>query len=171
MISIPVALLWRVRISLRKKLALGSVLCLSVFAIIISIIKVAAADIVNGQVDSLWGFFWVQAEACVTVMAVSFTIFRSLFLSESSTAPKKPMCRPHKPQPPEMLLEPKKPYDYLPKVPDAIYSGITTSIRKGSPTMDKELSRSSTGDVILPIQGPRIKVTHDISLRNDVVST
>ena len=163
------ALLWRVKISLRKKLALGSVLCLSVFAIIISIVKVAAADIINGQVDSIWGIFWVQAEACIAVMAVSFTIFRSLFLSEGPRS-KKPRGKVCTPQSPRGLLELKGNGESPPTVPTATYSGAKPSTEKYSWFKDRPCHQSSTGDVELPLQGARIIVTHDISVRDNTVS-
>lgn len=97
-ISIPTILLWRVKIALRKKLALASVLCLSIFLIIISIIKVAAAHTIGTQVDATWVIFWLQAEAAVAVIAVSITMFRSLFLADGSR--NKPQYKPRPSQPP-----------------------------------------------------------------------
>ena len=78
-ISIPTALLWRVKLPLRKKLALASVLCVSVILMIISIVKV-----VQGQANVIWALFWVQVEAAVAVILVSITMFRSLFVPDSS---------------------------------------------------------------------------------------
>lgn len=98
LISIPTILLWRVKIALRKKLALASVLCLSIFLIIISIIKVAAAHTIGTQVDATWVIFWLQAEAAVAVIAVSITMFRSLFLADGSR--NKPQYKPRPSQPP-----------------------------------------------------------------------
>ncbi|MCJ1246847.1 hypothetical protein MMC30_004056 [Trapelia coarctata] len=82
LISIPVALLWRVRISLRRKLTLGAILCLSVFMIITCIIKVSAGNTINGQVDTTWVVFWYVAEAAIAVIMVSVTAFRSLFVTD-----------------------------------------------------------------------------------------
>lgn len=80
MISIPVFLLWRVRLSLRRKLALGGTLCLSIFMIVIVIIKVSTGTIADGQVDSPWVLYWLHVEAAVAVVVVSMTAFRVLFV-------------------------------------------------------------------------------------------
>ncbi|MCJ1350998.1 MAG: hypothetical protein MMC33_000980 [Icmadophila ericetorum] len=94
LISIPAILLWRVHISLRRKLLLGGILCLSIFMIIISIIKITLADLPDGQVDSVWGIFWLQAEACVAVIMVSISAFRSLFSTSNSRQPYRPSPTP-----------------------------------------------------------------------------
>ncbi|MCJ1310453.1 hypothetical protein MMC25_004117 [Agyrium rufum] len=83
-ISIPVVLLWRVRITMRQKLALGAVLCLSVFMIIVSIVKVASVYTHGArEIDLPWVQFWGEAEACVAIMVASISAFRSLFLSSN----------------------------------------------------------------------------------------
>lgn len=94
MISVPAVLLWRVHISLRRKLLLAGVLCLSIFMIVISIIKITTADLPDGQVDSAWGIFWLQAEACVGVIMVSISAFRSLFSTSGGRQPYKPSPTP-----------------------------------------------------------------------------
>jgi hypothetical protein len=43
-ITIPVVLLWKVKIDLRRKIALLTVLCLSVFMIVISVVRIALID-------------------------------------------------------------------------------------------------------------------------------
>ena len=80
-ISIPVILLWNVHISLRKKFALGAIMCLSVFMIVCAIVRVSAANIVGGQVDVIWVLLWLEIEACVAVVVVSVSAFRTLFAS------------------------------------------------------------------------------------------
>ncbi|KAI4108317.1 MAG: hypothetical protein LQ339_002218 [Xanthoria mediterranea] len=83
-ISIPIALLWRVRIDLRRKLALGGMLCLSVFTIITVIVKISGGNTNNGQIDSSWVIFWLQMEAAVAVMVASIIAYRALFVVERS---------------------------------------------------------------------------------------
>ena len=78
-ISIPTALLWRVKIPLRKKLALASVLCVSIILMIISIVKV-----VQGQGNVVGALFWVQVEAAGAVMLASLAMVRSLFVPYGS---------------------------------------------------------------------------------------
>ncbi|KAL8645630.1 MAG: hypothetical protein Q9226_007213 [Calogaya cf. arnoldii] len=81
-ISIPVTLLWRVRIDLRRKLALGTMLCLSVFTIITVIVKISGGNTDNGQIDSSWVIFWLHMEAAVAVMVASITAYRAIFVVE-----------------------------------------------------------------------------------------
>ena len=86
MISIPIILLWNVKINLRRKIGLGSLLCLSVFAIITNIIRASGHKLKNGQDDVVWILFWLEMEACVAVIGNSMTAFRSLFSTSSSDA-------------------------------------------------------------------------------------
>ncbi|KAL8671750.1 MAG: hypothetical protein Q9168_003745 [Polycauliona sp. 1 TL-2023] len=81
-ISIPVALLWRARIDLRRKFALGTMLCLSVFTIITVIVKISGGNTNNGQIDSSWVIFWLHMEAAVAVMVASIIAYRALFVVE-----------------------------------------------------------------------------------------
>ena len=83
-ISIPIMLLWNVRISLRRKLALGAVLSLSAVMIVVAIIRLAFAHNAPGQIDAPWVFFWIQVEACVAVIVVSGSSFRTLFVSHKA---------------------------------------------------------------------------------------
>ncbi|KAL8667762.1 MAG: hypothetical protein Q9168_007184, partial [Polycauliona sp. 1 TL-2023] len=64
-ITIPIALLWRVRISLRRKLILMFILGLSIFTIIVSIVRIAGGTNPDGSVDAVWVVFWLQLEAAV----------------------------------------------------------------------------------------------------------
>lgn len=158
-ISIPTILLWRVKIALRKKLALASVLCLSIFLIIISIIKVAAAHTIGTQVDTTWGIFWLQAEAAVAVIAVSITMFRSLFLADGSR--NKPRYKPHPPQRPSSYRKLWTRRDAsqvdFPTVPSATYS-LGTAI---TPQVEAHGSQ----DMALPMQDTNILVTRDFSMQ------
>lgn len=90
LITIPVSLLWRVRISLRRKLLLGFILSLSIFTMIVSIVRIAGADLANGLVDSIWVNFWLQIEATVAVMIVSITAYRSLFVADKTSNGRSP---------------------------------------------------------------------------------
>ena len=92
-ISIPVCLLWRVHLSLRRKLALGGTLCLSIFMIVIVIIKVSTGTIADGQVDSPWVLFWLHVEAAVAVIVISITAFRVLFVHSENAQSQKQLDR------------------------------------------------------------------------------
>ncbi|MCJ1321622.1 hypothetical protein MMC15_006967 [Xylographa vitiligo] len=95
-ITIPVRLLWKVRIKRRQKLILGSTLCLSVFMIITCIIQMSGLGVTGSATelgttgqsfDVVWQVFWTQVEASVAVTVISFTSFRSLFVA-SNPSPK-----------------------------------------------------------------------------------
>jgi hypothetical protein len=79
LISIPVMLLWNVRMNVRRKLGMGWLLCLSFFCIICAIVRAVGHDLVNGQNDVVWILFWSHMEACVALIACSMTAFRGLF--------------------------------------------------------------------------------------------
>ncbi|KAL8917236.1 MAG: hypothetical protein Q9208_008075 [Pyrenodesmia sp. 3 TL-2023] len=89
-ITIPIALLWRVQLDLRRKLALGTTLCLSIFTIVTAIVRLSGGNTVGGQIDSSWVIFWLQIEAAVAVMVVSITTFRALFVAERSQKQESP---------------------------------------------------------------------------------
>ncbi|KAL8711212.1 MAG: hypothetical protein Q9220_004357 [cf. Caloplaca sp. 1 TL-2023] len=83
-ITIPVALLWRVQIDMRRKLVLGTMLCLSIFTIITAIVRVSGGKSANGQIDSSWVIFWLHIETAVAVMVASISAYRALFVVERS---------------------------------------------------------------------------------------
>ena len=82
-ISVPVLLLCKVRLKLQRKLALGVVLCLSIFMIVIASIRLGLCYIptTDGSTipDTTWLFFWQALEACTAIIMVSLTAFRSLY--------------------------------------------------------------------------------------------
>lgn len=151
-------LLWRVKIALHKKLALGFLLCLSVFLIIICIIKVAAVHTIGSQVDTTWGVFWHQAEAAVAVIAVSLAMFRSLFVADGSKN-----LPQHKPRSPPLPTSYKKlrtkktpPQIDLPTLPSATFS-------RGTMIASQAREPRGSEDVDLPMQSTGILVTQDFS--------
>lgn len=78
-LTIPVGLLWKVKIDLRRKLIIGAVLCLSIFMIIIAVVRIAFATSPSGSTDNVWLFFWQIMEATIGVLMVSITAIRSAF--------------------------------------------------------------------------------------------
>lgn len=80
--SIPICLLWRVRISTRQKLGLGMTLCLSLVMAIIAFVRIGGIHLPGGQVDVVWAAFWQQNECSIAVWMVSMTAFRSFFTME-----------------------------------------------------------------------------------------
>ena len=106
-ISIPISILWNVRIKLRQKLGIGAFLCLSVVMIIMSLIYTSR---IRTSVDSLnlvWILFWQEAGACAAVIMVSMTAFRSIFIS-NKRKPDKIKAEPGIFQRFQIWLPPKK---------------------------------------------------------------
>lgn len=79
-ISIPVFILWQTQLTIREKMSIGVVLCMSVFMIAIAMIRGISAR-VNGTSDEIWTAFWVQTQGSVSITMTSFTAFRTLFVS------------------------------------------------------------------------------------------
>lgn len=79
---IPFVQLWRVQISLRQKFILGTSLSLSIFMIIIAIIRISKTHIDNPNL--MWMTFWHQFEASIAVIMVSSSAFRSFFVTRES---------------------------------------------------------------------------------------
>lgn len=82
-ISIPVAVLWRIKLSRGKKLALASLLCLSVFTVIVNILSVAVPAAFASVV---WSFFTTSLEASIAVTAASMNAFRIIFTKDRHTS-------------------------------------------------------------------------------------
>ena len=84
--SIPICLLWRVRIATRQKVGLGLTLCLSLVMAIFALVRIAGMRLHNGDVDIVWLAFWQQNECSIAVTMVSLISFRSFFIASSDTA-------------------------------------------------------------------------------------
>ena len=81
-LAIPINLLWKVQISVRQKFGIGSFLCLNGFMVLIEIVRISRVHAFDFQT---WHFLWLQLEACVTILMVSATAFRALYVSTSSS--------------------------------------------------------------------------------------
>ena len=91
-VSFPIALLWRVRITFRQKIGLAVSLCLSLVMVITAITRIAGIKLAGGNVDIVWLVFWQQQECSIAVIMVSVSAFRSFFVVNASNnaSPKKP---------------------------------------------------------------------------------
>lgn len=163
-ISIPVILLWNVKIALRRKLTLWGILCLSIFTAITAIIKIAGGNINHGQVDSAWAIFWFQAEAAIAVLVVSISAYRALFVAHRASKRQSPAQRTY--TGPSIWSKNTKGHKEWPGVSATSPPGVTTDIQ--SPYGAKSFEASQ--DMELPLRGPGILVTQDIS-SNQVGST
>ncbi|KAI9799663.1 MAG: hypothetical protein M1826_005481 [Phylliscum demangeonii] len=88
-ITLPIHLLWKVRMKARQKLGLGVFLCLSVFMMMTAVVRISALHrrlVVLGMpltaIDFTWKLFWQQVEACLAVLMVSLTALRSIFVTD-----------------------------------------------------------------------------------------
>lgn len=91
-ISIPIVILWNVKISVQKKLSLISVLCLSVFMIACAVARVCLDRDNQDRVNALWILLWLELEACVAVITVSVSAFSILF-TENNEGPDQDLIR------------------------------------------------------------------------------
>jgi hypothetical protein len=83
-ISLPIILLSKINISLKRKLILGMALCLSIFMIVICIIRVTTGKLSNGIIDATWLGLWQCIETNTAIILVSSTTFRSLYRQGAS---------------------------------------------------------------------------------------
>ena len=88
-LSIPIALLYMVKLEFRRKMALAAVLCLTIFDMIIAIVRVAASALPGGITDTAWLFFWQTMEAALAIIIVSLTVIKSFFGASAATSSKK----------------------------------------------------------------------------------
>ena len=159
-ISIPVLLLWNVQISIRRKLALGGILCLSVCTMIISIIKVAGASTSIGGVDSSWVLLWYDIEAAVAIIVVSFTAFRALFVAHQAKKYRSPAENPSTSRKLWSGKARSSQSKELPAIPSPVLSDVRTYLR-GSQDGGGSFDRGGD-DMELPLQGPGIIMTQNI---------
>ena len=79
-VSLPVALLWKVRINIWQKVGLSLSLCLSLVMVFVTIVRMAGIKL-EGGVDIVWLAFWQQQECSIAVIMVSVSAFRSFFVA------------------------------------------------------------------------------------------
>ncbi|MCJ1428168.1 hypothetical protein MMC29_006076 [Sticta canariensis] len=183
-IVIPVLLLWRVRIKLQQKLALGLSLCLSIIMIITAIVQISGIHAPTNTIDVTWEIFWQLMEACIAVIMVSLTAFRSLFVAHGSGAK----------SPPQKLSLRKRvlnsriiagrkraggndseEMERLPEIPRATLTGMRTFIR-GNGTEGSVMKSEASGDtqVSWPLENESanktIRAEHEMSQKSQNVS-
>lgn len=93
-LSLPIILLWRVRVDARQKIALGLSLCLSIITIIVAVVRMAGIRLANDRVDIVWLLFWQQQQSSIAVIIVSLSAVRAVFVAKSMhQPPRKPLKR------------------------------------------------------------------------------
>ncbi|MCJ1356208.1 MAG: hypothetical protein MMC33_006202 [Icmadophila ericetorum] len=84
-ISLPILILRKARLQMRHKLVLGIMLCLSFFLILIAIFRyISTQQTIAGIWAFMWYLFWHDVQACVAIILVCATAFRTLFLSSTT---------------------------------------------------------------------------------------
>ena len=137
-IAIPLHLLWAVRIKRRQKLVLGIFLSLNLFMAITASVRVSGLSF-HGSFDEVWLYFWQQIEACLAVIMISLTAFRSVFVSsEFSRARKERAKKPWFSSPIAAIKRSKthrgsdeEATQGLPSIPSATLTGMRTFIQGG----------------------------------------
>ena len=152
-------LLWNVQISIRRKLALGGILCLSVCTMIISIIKVAGGNTTDGGVDTSWVLFWYEIEAAVAIIVVSVSAFRALFIAHQAMKYRSPAENGSSWNIWSRKSKGSK-SEELPVPPAQVLGGVSTHIR-GSQYGAGNYDRGDY-DMEMPLHGHGITVTQDI---------
>ena len=141
-----------VKIDLRRKFALATILCLSVFMIIIAIVRVAASVLPGGVTDTAWLFFWQTMEAAVAVITVSLTAFRSLFGQNAAGSSKgTPLCGNEA----QGRTSTRDQYNKIHTGPYGVLSSVKSTVLSNN-----EAARDEDTQELSPFDGG-IRVTHE----------
>lgn len=138
-VSIPIILLWRVRINLRQKIGLSILLCLSLVMVVIAIARMSGIKLNSENVDIVWLAFWQQQECSIAVIMISISAFRSLFVANASKGPSpKDFSKPRYRN--RLYLKftgsEKNTGFGLPQIPGATLTGMRSVIRDGGQSED-----------------------------------
>lgn len=85
-LSIPVFLLWNMRVPLRQKLGIGIFFSFNVVMLSIAVVRACGLRNANGSIDVLWQCFWQQIEITLAVVMASLTAFRAIFTSNTTSS-------------------------------------------------------------------------------------
>ena len=139
-LSLPISILWKVRIGVRQKLGLAFSLCLSCVMVIVTIVRIAGIrQRGSGNVDIVWLLFWQQQECSIAVLMVSVSAFRSLFVQSSADPPMQRQQRYSPSEKRRRFLRRRPDPDLchthetngLPQIPSATLTGMATVIEGG----------------------------------------
>ena len=152
-VVIPIYLLWSVRIKLYQKFIVGIFLSLNLVMTFTAIIRRAGLRY-HGTLDLVWLFTWHHIEACVAVIMISITAFRSIYVSSQQTSRARKQLANNRPwySGPVAAIRRKRALDQkdeefvagLPAIPSATLTGMRTFIQGGRRTGTGFQSPSST---------------------------
>ena len=137
---IPIYLLWSVRIKFHQKLIIGIFLSLNLFMTLIAIVRRTGLKY-HGTFDTVWLFTWHHIEACVAVIMISITAFRSIYVSSQQTSRARKQLANNKPwySSPVAAIRRKRALGQedeefvagLPTIPSATLTGMRSFIQGG----------------------------------------
>ena len=169
-VSVPIALLWKVRITASQKIGLAGSLCLSLVMAIVAIVRISGIKLAGSAVDIVWLAFWQQQEASIAVIMVSVSAFRTLFVANPSNSPS-----PRSPGSPrywkKRILQNRPGFSVYDgshenepqKIPRATLTGMRTVIQRvGMSTVSP-----SDGDFETLVSSPRNAHNHGTPLKSD----
>ncbi|KAF2136435.1 uncharacterized protein K452DRAFT_279988 [Aplosporella prunicola CBS 121167] len=82
--SIPISMLWKVRVSGRRKAGLAAVFCVTIITMVFAIVRVAVISSLTVQPDMSWLYMWSNIEIFAALIVACLGSFRSLFHSQHS---------------------------------------------------------------------------------------
>ncbi|KAL0261726.1 hypothetical protein SLS55_003156 [Diplodia seriata] len=81
---IPISMLWKVRISPKRKVGLAAVFSVIVITIVFAIVRVAVISSLTVQPDMSWLYMWSNIEIFAALIVACLGSFRSLFRMQDS---------------------------------------------------------------------------------------
>jgi hypothetical protein len=82
-LAIPVRLLWKVRIQLVQKIAVGVSLCLTVIIVTVTVVRASGLHH-DDSIDTVWEVYWQIVSSEVGLIMTSATAFRTFFVQRNS---------------------------------------------------------------------------------------
>ena len=148
-VSLPIRLLWSVKIKMRQKVIIGVFLSLNLFMAFTASVRVSGLKF-RGTFDEVWLFAWQHIEASVAVAMISLTAFRSVFVAaDASRAQRESPKKAWYSSSIEAIRRRRARQNSdeeatkgLPSIPGATLTGMRTFIQGGHHT---EMSENSTG--------------------------
>lgn len=133
---IPTVIIWKIKVIWKQKVALAFSLCLTVFMIATTVIRLSGL-VYNGIVDGLWESYWNVVSAEVGILMASSIACRSLYVAASKS--KEPQDPPERYFTESFLRmfarkgtwtldEPKNDPTELPRIPNAELTGMESFI-------------------------------------------
>lgn len=164
---------------------MGVLFCLSICMVVAGSIRVAGyhldGDVTDMELDFKWSHFWLHVEACIAVLTVSATAYRTIFAQSyrSPNPAQNDVDRPHRPRATHWISKSFGPATMndesngiLPLIPRATLTGMHTVIRAEPPQAHFEADTKGIGYFRLPMsqEKKQIRVTQELSSRSETVS-